>query len=116
MKRILLLTAIFSTFVSAHAQQDVPAYDGHRTLADFQQDTVRYLQYNWGAKVGGAYDNMHLSDFFGVFELPIHYAEIRCGRPGGLDSQVLNITLWLLPQEEIEKRIQLREEICRKSY
>lgn len=38
-------------------------YDGYRSWSTFNQDTVRYLQYNWGLKVVGVYNDVPLSDF-----------------------------------------------------
>ena len=100
---------MFSILVSglhAYSQNPYPQeYDGYRSWSTFNQDTVRYLQYNWGLKVVGVYNDVPLSDFFDVFELPICDVEIRCTTPGGR-AEVGYIQFWLRPYEKAYKEYQ----------
>ena len=77
MKKLLLFSSIIFSASIAIGQNAFPKYEGYRSLSAFSQDTVRYLQYNWGINAGNAYTDTRLSEFFKVFELPIRDVEIR---------------------------------------
>lgn len=79
MKRIHIITAIFLSFAFAAKAQ--PPY---RSLASFKQDTLAYLDYNWGLYAAGSYDGKTVADFFTVYELPVKDFEIRMGDDGVL--------------------------------
>jgi len=103
LKRLSGILLVLSTVGPVSAQRrSLPDYDGYRSLSFFAQDTVRYLQYNWG--YGGRFDftGTDLSDFFRVFELPIVDVEIGCACPGGV-SDVGYIRFWLIPREEARR-------------
>ena len=103
MKKILLLSLMLISGTCVYSQNPYPQeYDGYRSWSTFNQDTVRYLQYNWGLKVVGVYNDVPLSDFFDVFELPICDVEIRCTTPGGR-AEVGYIQFWLRPYEKAYK-------------
>ena len=64
MKKFLLLAVLFFTGMHAYSQNPYPQeYDGCRSWSTFSQDTVRYLQYNWGIKTGG----LKTTRFFRIF-------------------------------------------------
>ena len=101
--RWFILFSILVSGLHAYSQNPYPQeYDGYRSWSTFNQDTVRYLQYNWGLKVVGVYNDVPLSDFFDVFELPICDVEIRCTTPGGR-AEVGYIRFWLQPYEKAYK-------------
>ena len=103
MKKILLLSLMLISGTCVYSQNPYPQeYDGYRSWSTFNQDTVCYLQYNWGLKVVGVYNDVPLSDFFDVFELPICDVEIRCTTPGGR-AEVGYIQFWLRPYEKAFK-------------
>ena len=102
MKKLLLFSSIIFSASIAIGQNAFPKYEGYRSLSAFSQDTVRYLQYNWGINAGNAYTDTRLSEFFKVFELPIRDVEIRCTTPGGR-AEVGYIQFWLRPYEKAYK-------------
>ena len=103
MKKFLLLAVLFFTGMHAYSQNPYPQeYDGYRPWSAFNQDTVRYLQYNWGLQVTDTYLDIPLSEFFAIFELPIYDVEIRCTTPGGR-AEVGYIRLWFQPYEKAYK-------------
>lgn len=103
MKKSLLSIALIFTTILVFSKQDVPKYQGYRSLTSFNQDTVRYLQYNWGTYTGGVYERTTLSEFFKTFDLPICEVEICCALPGGI-AEVGYVRFWLIPHEEAYKR------------
>ena len=115
MKKLLLFSSIIFSASIAIGQNAFPKYEGYRSLSAFSQDTVRYLQYNWGINAGNAYTDTRLSEFFKVFELPIRDVEIRCTTPGGR-AEVGYIRLWLLLYDEAVMRRDLygerRDKYC----
>ena len=94
MKRIIIITAIFLSF--SFAAQAQPPY---RSLASFEQDTIAYLDYNWGPYVDGSYFGKTVADFFDVYELPIKDFEIWIGHDGIL----FTLSLYYRPCEWIER-------------
>ena len=64
MKRLLLLyNRPISCFLN-HYGFSQETYVGYKPLSSFQQDTISYLQYNWGLKAAGMCYEMELSVFF----------------------------------------------------
>ena len=53
MRWIILFSSIIFSVHVAFGQNAFPKYEGYKSLSSFSQDTVRYLQYNWGIKTGG---------------------------------------------------------------
>lgn len=101
--RWIILFSMLVSELHAYSQNPYPQeYDGYRPWSAFNQDTVRYLQYNWGLQVGGADIDVPLSEFFKVFELQICDVEIFCTTPGGRD-EVGYIRFWLQPYEKAYK-------------
>ncbi len=50
--RWIILFSMLVSGLHAYSQNPYPQeYDGYRSWSTFNQDTVRYLQYNWGLKV-----------------------------------------------------------------
>ena len=94
MKRIIIITATFLSF--SFAAQAQPPY---RSLASFEQDTIAYLDYNWGPYVDGSYFGKTVADFFDVYELPIKDFEIGIGDNGIL----FTLRLYYRPYEWIER-------------
>ncbi len=94
MKRIIIITAVLLSFAFAAKAQ--PRY---RSLASFKQDTLAYLDYNWGLYAAGSYDGKTIADFFAVYELPVKDFEIRMGDDGVLYT----LRLYFRPYEWIAR-------------
>ena len=58
---IVFVDNLFGT--CCFGQNAFPKYEGYKSLSTFSQDTVRYLQYNWGIKTGG----LKTTRFFRIF-------------------------------------------------
>ena len=63
MRWIILFSSIIFSVHVAFGQNAFPKYEGYKSLSSFSQDTVRYLQYNWGIKTGG----LKTTRFFRIF-------------------------------------------------
>ncbi len=98
MKRIIIITAVFLSFAFA-AKAQTPRYKGYRSLASFEQDTITYLDYNWGLGASGVYDGKTVADFFAVYDLPVKDFEIRIGDNGLLYT----LRLYYRPYEWIAR-------------
>lgn len=62
--RWIILFSMLVSGLHAYSQNPYPQeYDGYRPWSAFNQDTVRYLQYNWGIKTGG----LKTTRFFRIF-------------------------------------------------
>jgi len=65
MRWIILFSSIIFSVHVAFGQNAFPKYEGYKSLSSFSQDTVRYLQYNWGIKTGG----LKTTRFFRIFDV-----------------------------------------------
>ncbi len=74
-------------------------------MASFEQDTVTYLDYNWGLYASGSYDGKTIADFFAVYELPVKDFEIRMGDDGVLYT----LRLYFRPYEWIVRNRENRD-------
>ena len=100
MKRLFsYIIVIFLVFLN-HYGFSQEKYMGYKPLSSFQQDTISYLQYNWGLKAAGMCYEMELSDFFSRFDIPIKAVEFTCATMVQI-VRVLGIRFYTIPYEEV---------------
>ena len=100
MKRLFsYIIVIFLVFLN-HYGFSQEKYMGYKPLSSFQQDTISYLQYNWGLKAAGMCYEMELSDFFSRFDISIKAVEFTCAAIFPT-VRVLGIRFYTLPYEEV---------------
>ena len=80
MKKILLFVILLVCVHSAIQAQDVqPSYT---PFDRFGNDTIAYLEHNWGTRTSGAYYDRTIGEFLNNFELPISQIEISINSVG----------------------------------
>ena len=80
MKKILLFVILLACVHSAIQAQDVqPSYT---PFDRFGNDTIAYLEHNWGTRTSGAYYDRTIGEFLNNFELPISQIEISINSVG----------------------------------
>lgn len=80
MKKILLFVILLACVHSAIQAQDVqPSYT---PFDRFGNDTIAYLEHNWGTRTSGAYYDRTIGEFLNNFELPISQIEISINSIG----------------------------------
>lgn len=100
MKRLFsYIIIIFLVFLN-HYGFSQEKYMGYKPLSYFQQDTISYLQYNWGLKAAGMCYEMELSVFFSRFDIPIKAVEFRCATIQQV-GRILGIRFYTIPYEEV---------------
>ena len=100
MKNWQVLLIIIASIISHNNLFSQETYVGYKPLSSFQQDTISYLQYNWGLKAAGMCYEMELSDFFSRFDIPIQAVEFTCATIFPT-VRVLGIRFYTLPYEEV---------------
>lgn len=80
MKKILLFVILLACVHSAIQAQDVqPSYT---PFDRFGNDTIAYLEHNWGTRNSGAYYDQTIGHLLNNFELPISNVEISINSVG----------------------------------
>ena len=100
MKNLQILLIVIASIISHNNLFSQEKYMGYKPLSSFQQDTISYLQYNWGLKAAGMCYEMELSDFFSRFDIPIKAVEFTCATMVQI-VRVLGIRFYTIPYEEV---------------
>ena len=98
MKRGLLLLIFFIAFSGTlSAQNFVPK--NYRSLSECEQDTIAYLNHNWGVRSSTDYEGKTVGDFLKDYELPI--VDIKLSVDQGYN--LFSIRLYFKSYEWIQK-------------
>lgn len=100
MKNWQVLLIVIASIISHSNLFSQEKYMGYKPLSYFQQDTISYLQYNWGLKAAGMCYEIELSDFFSRFDISIKAVEFTCATIFQT-VRVLGIRFYTLPYEEV---------------
>lgn len=57
---------------------------GYRSLSECEQDTIAYVEANWGFKSQAYFGDITVGTFLNIFELPIRRVSLRCDAGGRL--------------------------------
>ncbi len=100
MKRLFSYIIVMFLALLNHRGFSQEKYVGYKPLSSFQQDTVSYLQYNWGLKAAGMCYEMELSVFFSRFDIPIQAVKFHCATWAQV-VRVFYIRFYTIPYEEV---------------
>ena len=80
MRKIILL--ILSTVCLSQAIKAQDVQPSYTPFDRFGNDTIAYLEHNWGTRTSGAYYDRTIGEFLNNFELPISQIEISINSIG----------------------------------
>ena len=98
MKRGLLLFIFFIAFSGTLSAQNIVPKN-YRSLSECEQDTIAYLNHNWGVRSSTDYEGKTVGDFLKDYELPI--VDIKLSVDQGYN--LFSIRLYFKSYEWIQK-------------